>query len=164
MTISNTASHATYTGNGSQQIFDVKNGSEGIYFDAASELYVTVRVDDTVTVKSIGTHYTVAGAGTDTGTITFLTAPASGAEVRIERRTPLTPEGAAEAAGAPDGIVQVIDNPTMAVIEAVMRSDKIDLIQSDDLKRVAATYLTVQNRTVIDRRPAAAQKPAGGSK
>lgn len=90
MTISNTASHATYTGNGSQQIFDVKNGSEGIYFDAASELYVTVRVDDTVTVKSIGTHYTVAGAGTDTGTITFLTAPASGAEVRIERRTPLT--------------------------------------------------------------------------
>lgn len=90
MTISNTASYATYTGNGSQQIFDVKNGSEGIYFDAASELYVTVRVDDTVTVKSIGTHYTVAGAGTDTGTITFLTAPASGAEVRIERRTPLT--------------------------------------------------------------------------
>ncbi len=35
---------------------------------------------------------------------------------------------AAEQAGAPDGIVQVIDNPTMPVIEAVMKSDKIDLI------------------------------------
>ena len=35
---------------------------------------------------------------------------------------------AAEAAGAPDGIVQVIDNPTMPVIDAVMRSDKIDVI------------------------------------
>ncbi len=35
---------------------------------------------------------------------------------------------AAEAAGAPDGIVQVIDNPTMPVIESVLRSDKIDLI------------------------------------
>ncbi|MCB1499956.1 MAG: aldehyde dehydrogenase family protein [Bauldia sp.] len=35
---------------------------------------------------------------------------------------------AAEAAGAPDGIVQIIDNPTMPVIEAVMRSEHIDLI------------------------------------
>jgi len=35
---------------------------------------------------------------------------------------------AAEQAGAPDGIVQVIDNPTMPVIESVMKSDKIDLI------------------------------------
>ncbi len=35
---------------------------------------------------------------------------------------------AAEAAGAPDGIVQVIDNPTLPVIEKVMNSDRIDLI------------------------------------
>lgn len=90
MTISNTASSATYTGNGSQQIFDVKDGAEGIYFDAASELYVTLRDGDTITPQTITTHYTVSGAGTDTGAITFLTAPGSGIEVRIERRTPLT--------------------------------------------------------------------------
>jgi acyl-CoA reductase-like NAD-dependent aldehyde dehydrogenase len=35
---------------------------------------------------------------------------------------------AAEQAGAPDGIVQVIDNPTLPVIETVMNSDRIDLI------------------------------------
>ncbi|HET7717248.1 MAG TPA: aldehyde dehydrogenase family protein, partial [Bauldia sp.] len=35
---------------------------------------------------------------------------------------------AAEGAGAPDGIVQVIDNPTLPVIERVMNSDRIDLI------------------------------------
>ena len=45
---------------------------------------------------------------------------------------------------------------------------QIDAVTSDDLKRVAATYLTVNNRTVIDRVPAAAKRPAappaGGSK
>ena len=35
---------------------------------------------------------------------------------------------AAEKAGAPDGIIQVIDEPTMPVIEQVMNSDRIDLI------------------------------------
>ncbi len=35
---------------------------------------------------------------------------------------------AAEQAGAPDGIVQVIDNPALPIIEKVMTSDRIDLI------------------------------------
>ncbi len=35
---------------------------------------------------------------------------------------------AAENAGSPDGIVQVIENPTLDVIEGVMRSDGIDVI------------------------------------
>jgi acyl-CoA reductase-like NAD-dependent aldehyde dehydrogenase len=35
---------------------------------------------------------------------------------------------AAEKAGAPDGIVQVIDEPTLPIIETVMNSDRIDLI------------------------------------
>ena len=35
---------------------------------------------------------------------------------------------AAEKAGAPDGIIQVIDEPTMPVIHQVMDSDRIDLI------------------------------------
>ena len=34
----------------------------------------------------------------------------------------------AEAAGAPDGIVQVIEEPKLPVIEAIMNSDRIDLI------------------------------------
>lgn len=35
---------------------------------------------------------------------------------------------AVEAAGAPDGIVQVIERPTLPIIQAVMNSDKVDLI------------------------------------
>jgi predicted Zn-dependent peptidase len=37
---------------------------------------------------------------------------------------------------------------------------QIDAVTVADLRRVAAKYLTVQNRTVVDRRPAAA--PAKG--
>jgi acetaldehyde dehydrogenase/alcohol dehydrogenase len=35
---------------------------------------------------------------------------------------------AAEKAGAPDGIIQVIDEPTLPIIESIMKSDRIDLI------------------------------------
>jgi acyl-CoA reductase-like NAD-dependent aldehyde dehydrogenase len=34
----------------------------------------------------------------------------------------------AESAGAPDGIIQVIDEPTMPIIDAILKSDRIDLI------------------------------------
>jgi acetaldehyde dehydrogenase / alcohol dehydrogenase len=36
--------------------------------------------------------------------------------------------GAAEKAGAPDGVIQVIDEPSLPIIDAIMRSDRIDLI------------------------------------
>ena len=35
---------------------------------------------------------------------------------------------AAEKAGAPDGVIQVIDEPSLPVIDAIMKSDRIDLI------------------------------------
>ena len=35
---------------------------------------------------------------------------------------------AAERAGAPDGVIQVIEEPALPVIEAIMKSDRIDLI------------------------------------
>lgn len=42
--------------------------------------------------------------------------------------------------------------------------DWIKAVNSDDLKRVAAKYLTAANRTVIDRKPAAMLAPAAASK
>jgi acyl-CoA reductase-like NAD-dependent aldehyde dehydrogenase len=36
--------------------------------------------------------------------------------------------GAAEQAGAPDGVIQVIDEPNLPIINAIMKSDRIDLI------------------------------------
>ena len=35
---------------------------------------------------------------------------------------------AAEKAGAPDGVIQVIDEPSLPIIEQIMKSDRIDLI------------------------------------
>ena len=89
MTISNTATYAVYTGNGVQTIFDVKNGAQGIYFASASELVVSLRVSTTITPQTLGSHYTVSGAGSDTGKVTFIVPPDNGTEVRIERFTPL---------------------------------------------------------------------------
>lgn len=86
MTISNTASKATYTGNGAQQVFDVKSGSEGIFFETAQELVVALNG----AVQTLGVHYTVSGVGTDAGQVTFLTAPAAGVSVTITRVTPVT--------------------------------------------------------------------------
>jgi predicted Zn-dependent peptidase len=40
----------------------------------------------------------------------------------------------------------------------------LEAVTSDDLKRVAATYLTTANRTVIDRKPAAMLQPAAEQK
>lgn len=90
MTISITASQCTYSGDGSTTAFDVKSGADGIFFEANSELVVTLEQDGIVTSQSIGTHYTVTGAGTASGVVTFLTAPASGKTVRIKRVTPRT--------------------------------------------------------------------------
>lgn len=88
MTISIESSVATYTGNGVLTVFDVKDGANGIYFAAASELVVTI---DGV-LRTLTTHYTVSGAGTAAGQVTFLTAPANGTEVRIRRDTPRVQE------------------------------------------------------------------------
>jgi zinc protease len=42
--------------------------------------------------------------------------------------------------------------------------EKLEAVTAADLQRVASTYLTVPNRTLVDRRPAAAEKKAGGAR
>lgn len=117
MTISITASACTYTGDGSTVAFDVKSGSDGIYFETAAELTVTLRTADTITAQTIATHYTVSGAGSAAGVVTFLTAPASGVEVRIERNTVLTQTLNLTQAGAfsPPAIMGQLDKHTRAM-------------------------------------------------
>jgi hypothetical protein len=117
MTISITSSACTYTGDGSTTAFDVKDGASGIYFETASELTVTLRTGATITAQTISTHYTVSGAGSASGVVTFLTAPASGVEVRIERNTPLTQSLSLTQAGAfsPVAIMDQFDKTTRAL-------------------------------------------------
>lgn len=110
MTISLTGTAVAYTANGSQVAFDVTN----IYFETDAELYVTTRTGDTVTVCVLNTDYTVAGAGSAAGVVTFTTAPTTAHEVRIERRTLRTQTLALSGAGAfsPANVMAVLDKLT----------------------------------------------------
>ena len=87
MTVSTTTSKVSYSGNGSTTAFAV-----GFYFLATSHLKVVLRAaDGTETVKTLTTDYTVSGAGNPSGgTVTMVTAPASGVTVVIARNVPQT--------------------------------------------------------------------------
>lgn len=90
MTLSITKSRTTKTGDGATTVFDIADAGEGIYFAAASEINVQLRVGDDITAQTQGTHYTVSGAGSASGQVTFGTAPSNGVKIDIWRSTPLT--------------------------------------------------------------------------
>ena len=90
MTVSSTTVKNSYSGNGSTTQF-----AYGYKIFADSDLIVIIRVNSTgaETVKSLGTHYNVAGAGDASGgSITFTSGnvPASGQTVVIIREVPQT--------------------------------------------------------------------------
>lgn len=82
MSITNTTlTSPTYNGNGSTTAF-----ATGFQFISNSDLKVTLTNSSGVpTVKTLTTHYTVTGAGNPSGgTVTMLTAPATGEKLNIE--------------------------------------------------------------------------------
>lgn len=86
--ISNETNRITYPGNGSTTVFPYTFK----IFDQ-DDILVTLVVDSTsvATTQTITTHYTVSGAGTESGgNVTFITAPASGVTVVLTRNQPLT--------------------------------------------------------------------------
>jgi hypothetical protein len=90
MTVSSTTVKNSYSGNGSTTQF-----AYGYKIFADSDLIVIIRTDSTgaETVKTLTTHYTVAGAGDASGgSITFTSGntPASGETVVIIREVPQT--------------------------------------------------------------------------
>lgn len=129
MTVSSTTSKVSYSGNGSTVAFTVT-----FYFLASSDIKVLVRsANGTEVVKTLGTDYTVTGAGDPSGgTVTFGTAPASGQTVVLARSVPLTqvtdytpndPFPAETHERALDKLTQV----TQQINEAVDRSIKLSL-------------------------------------
>lgn len=87
MTVSTTTSKVSFAGNGSTVAFAVN-----FYFLANSHLKVVLRAaDGTETVKTLGTDYTVTGAGVSSGgTVTMTSAPAVGQTLVIARNVPQT--------------------------------------------------------------------------
>jgi hypothetical protein len=88
MTLSSTVNRVNYAGNGSTTAF-----AFSYLFYADGDLTVILVNDSTgvETTKTITTHYTVSGAGSGSGgTVTMVTAPASGETLVIIREVDLT--------------------------------------------------------------------------
>lgn len=87
MTVNTTTNRVSYAGNGTTTAFAVP-----FPFLADADLVVIERTDSTgaEVTKTLITHYTVSGAGGTSGTVTMLTAPATGVTLVIYRDPMLT--------------------------------------------------------------------------
>lgn len=79
MTISTTTIRAPYAGNGSTTVFAVNFP----FLEDADLLVILTDAAGVETVQTITTHYSVTGAGTGSGNVTMVTAPASGETLTI---------------------------------------------------------------------------------
>jgi hypothetical protein len=92
LTIQNNVTRNQYTANGVQTAFTY---TFEIFNQADIEVY------DGATLKTITTHYTVSGVGSETGgTVTFLTAPANGNVITFRRNTVRVRSADFQASGA----------------------------------------------------------------
>lgn len=130
MTITNTTlASPTYNGNGSTTAF-----ATGFQFISNSDLQVVVTDANGVeTIKTITTHYTVTGAGVSGGgTVTFLTAPASGTFVNIKSNVTLDQqvdyvEGGAFSAATHETALDKLTKAVQQVKEITDRSLKLPI-------------------------------------
>ena len=89
MTISTTASRISYNGNGVTTIFAFPYR----FLNQGHLVVVSIDSLGAETVKTLTTHYTVSGAGDPAGgSVTMLTAPATGTRLVIYRDTDVTQE------------------------------------------------------------------------
>jgi len=89
MTVSTTDSRIVYNGNDVTTVFSFPYP----FLNQGYLVVVSVDADGVETVKTITTHYTVSGAGDPAGgSVTMLTAPATGTRLVIYRDTDVTQE------------------------------------------------------------------------
>lgn len=88
MTVATSYAALSYSGNGATTAFAVSWP-----FLTGSLVVTLISASGAETVQTLTTHYTVSGGGASepaTGTVTMVTAPPTGASLRIERATPET--------------------------------------------------------------------------
>ena len=128
MAITNTTlASPTYNGNGVTTAF-----ATGFYFSDQTYLEVIVTSSAGVeTIKTITTHYTVTGTGVSGGgTVTFVTAPATGEKVNIRSKVPYTQEtdyleGGSFSAATHEDALDKLTKITQQIKEITDRSLKI---------------------------------------
>lgn len=119
MTLATTSTKAQFNGNGSTTAFPFS-----FKFTAASEVEVILTSSAGVdAVKTITTHYTLSSPG-DSGTVTMITAPATGEVLTVRRIMPLTQTVDLTAGGS----------FSAAVVEAAL--DKLSMITQQLLEKI----------------------------
>lgn len=86
MTVSASLGYKKYSGNGVTVAFPTVFQ----FFDSTDIIVTVVSSAGVSTVKTLTTHYTVSGGSGSTGTVTMLTAPASGETLVLQRDVPYT--------------------------------------------------------------------------
>ena len=117
MTISTTIIKNSYSGNGSTTAF-----TYNFKITDQDDIQVIIRsANGTETVKTLTTHYTVAGVGGNSGTVTFTSGnfPASGETVVLRRSTPQTQA------------MDLIDNDPMSADTIETAHDKVTSISQE---------------------------------
>ena len=128
MTVTNaTLESSLFSGNGVTTAF-----ATGFQFDDEADIQVILRASDgTETVQTLTTHYTVSGEGNPSGgTVTMVTAPASGQKLRIVRNLAYTQgtdytEGTAFPAATHENALDKLTQMTQQLAHELKRAPKL---------------------------------------
>ncbi len=124
MTISSTTRRVDYSGDDSETVFSYT-------FKLLDESHVKVTIRDSAgsdTTQTLSTHYTVSGVGRPTGgSITMVTAPATGETLIIERSVPKLQQTDLRNQGTfqPQTIEDALDYAMMAIQEITEMTESI---------------------------------------
>jgi hypothetical protein len=131
MTISVTTARVQYSGSGSTGPFSIP-----FEWSATTELIVTKTVTSTgvETTLAVTTDYTATGSGTESGSITLVSALAAGETLVIERRTSLLQETAIARGGKIDASVleNDLDQIHRALLDDRARLARMPELHKDD--------------------------------
>lgn len=134
MTVTNTTLESSlFSGNGVTTAF-----ATGFQFDDEGDIQVILRASGgTETVQTLTTHYTVSGAGNSAGgTVTMVTAPASGEKLRIVRSLDYTQgtdytEGTAFPAATHEAALDKLTQLTQQLAHELKRSPQLAATSSN---------------------------------
>lgn len=145
MSLETLTNRIAYGGNGTTTAF-----SFPYYFLEEGDLKVVlVDSNGTETLQTLTTHYTISGEGsTSGGTVTMLTAPASGASLVIIRNTELTQEISLELNGAlpVDQVEKALDKLTMIIQRLDERLDRAVVLKETDANAVSLELPKINDR------------------
>lgn len=130
MTVATTTNSYTYNGNDLTTVFAFNS----VFLDAADLTVILTSSAGVETVQTITTHYTVSGGSGSTGSVTMVTAPATGEKLTIVRDPALTQtlDLVANDPLPAEELEQALDKAVMLLQRVAERIDRSVVIQDSD--------------------------------